>query len=433
MLPKEGERNNSKTNACTLEMISTAELYRTRIVYKRNKGRNKNMNILFVVNKCNIFKINSGGALRNNLFVRALSEIGNVDIIAFDSENEISNIQNCNVIFSKIMKDTFSRFGGIRSIVQVTFWPKNPNSYYQVIKEKETIIDSFVKKRTYDIIVCRYVDSTIRCGLLKYKNKLIIDADDNIESILKKQAAQSPFILGKWKYLYKAKRIREMLPKLFDEILCSYCPNKKEFPSNKTIFLHNTSVLCNQNDRSSIPNQILFVGLLNFLPCRDGITHFVDLIFPKIKNVNPLAKLRVIGEGEQVFLDYLNSIEGVEAVGRVDDLAFEYQKAAIVVIPIYYGYGTSIKFVEAMLMNRPVVSSPVGARGFSERCQDGVHYMLANNDEEFASKTLELLSSASKSKEIADNGYHIANQYFSQERFMEIIKDSILKRLGSIN
>jgi len=41
----------------------------------------------------------------------------------------------------------------------------------------------------------------------------------------------------------------------------------------------------------------------------------------------------------------------------VGDITKEYQEAAAVVIPVYHGAGSSIKFVEAMLMKRPVVPS----------------------------------------------------------------------------
>lgn len=113
-------------------------------------------------------------------------------------------------------------------------------------------------------------------------------------------------------------------------------------------------------------------------------------------------------------------------MGRVDDLVSEYQQASAVVIPIYYGSGTCVKFVEALFMNRPVVSSPVGARGFSDVCKDGEDYMLAKNDEEFVKKTIELLSSKSKAREMGKKGLEKANCFFSQDSFIEIVKSSIL-------
>lgn len=358
--------------------------------------------------------------------------MGHVDVVSFVRDNEVSNIPNCDVIFSKRILDSHSRIEGIRSVICATIEPENPYSYYQLDKKKETIIDSFVKRKNYDIVVCRYIDSAIKCGLLKYREKLVIDADDNLESVLKYQATQAAFTT-KWKKQYKSRIIKHMLNKTLSDIMCSFCSNRSELPSPKTIFLHNTSLLNSPVTWSFNKNRLLFVGSLYFYPNKHGLTHFVDYIFPIIKRKNPSAELRVVGECKSDFMHYLNSKDGIEAVGRVDDLVSEYQKAHIVVIPIYYGSGSSVKFVEALLMNRPVVSSPVGARGFSEICQDGVHYMLANDDEEFANKTIELLASASKSKEIAENGYKIANRHFSQERFMEIVKESILNVKDNLN
>ena len=48
----------------------------------------------------------------------------------------------------------------------------------------------------------------------------------------------------------------------------------------------------------------------------------------------------------------------------------------------------SVKFVEALFMNRPIVSTPVGARGFGEHVKNGEHFMLAVDDKEFTEKTI---------------------------------------------
>ena len=385
------------------------------------------MNILFVVNSLNVFKVNCGGALRNYLFAKALSEVGHVDIISFGNDNEVSNIPDCEVIFSKEMTDSFSSVGGIRSLVCATLWPENPYSYYQVDKRKEAIIDSFVNTKKYDIIVCRYMRPAIKMGLLKYKERLIIDADDNLANVMKYKVTMTASFYKKWKILYKSKRIERMMNKLLNEVLLSFGPNKSEMSSSKTIFLHNTSSIASEAPYAPTPNRILFIGILDFYPNKQGITHFVDVIFPQIRRIIPNAHLRIVGKGEPEFLAYLNSIEGVEAVGLVEDITKEYQEAAAVVNPVYHGAGSSIKFVEAMLMKRPVVSTPMGSRGFSEVCRDGVDYMLAETDKEFADKTIELLSSAEKAREIANNGHEMALKHYSQEKFIEIVKESITK------
>lgn len=377
----------------------------------------------------NVFRIDSGAGLRSNLFIKALSEIGEVDVICFSMNGLVSNIPNCKVIFcQKIWDERYYR-EIFRTLVNMTIRPSDPYSYFKENKQKAAIVDSYANQTKYDYIVCRYVQTAIICGLLKYKDKLVIDADDNLAVVRKFQAAQTNSFLYKWKRQYESVRIRKMLKKLFSNIYCSFCSNPLELPSPKTVFLHNTTVLdvpAPDLTEDVIP-RILFIGFLRYFPNKHGITHFVESIFPTIKKSIPSVELQIVGDGEPEFLEYLNEKDGVRAVGKIDDLASEYQRAAVVIIPIYYGSGTCVKFVEALLMNRPVISTPVGARWFSEVCRDGEEYMLAQNDEEFISKTIGLLSSWSASKEMAHRGYEIGKKLFSQKRFCDIVRNAILQ------
>lgn len=389
----------------------------------------KSKRFLLINNYYNPFLIDSGAALRNNLFIKALAEIGHVDVICFSKNDLVSHIPNCNVIFSQAIWNDKNYWEAFRTLLCMTIRPSNPYSYFQVNKQKATIINSYVNKTKYDFIACRYVQTAIICGLLDYKDKLIIDADDNLAAIKKLQVIEASSILYKWKKQYESMRIPKMLGKLFSNIRCSFCSNPLELPSPQTIVLHNTTVLDKPAPSLSedFTPRILFVGTLRYFPNKHGIKHFVESIFPQIKKSIPLAELQIVGDGEPDFLDYLKNKEGVRAVGRIDDLASEYQKAAVVVIPIYYGSGTSVKFVEGLLMNRPVVSTPVGARWYSETCRDRIDYMLAHNDEEFISKTIDLLSSPTKSRDMAKRGYVIGEKMFSQRKFCEIVKNAIIK------
>lgn len=386
------------------------------------------MKILFVVTQCDIFRINSGGANRNNMFVKALSEMGHVDVVSFNEEGLKSNIKNCDVIYSEIIHDKHHYVDSVVSWIKMTLSPTNPYSYYKRDKNIETVIDGFVRRNNYDIIVCRYIDSVIKCGLLKYKNRLVVDLDENPMNRLRYQAAQVKIRLLKWKKIYESKRIGLMIEKLLSEVLCSFHSNQLESPSSKSVFLLNTISIT-----KSIPditdfncNRILYVGCLNFFPSKHGICYFIENIFPMIRAQVQNAELCVVGEGKPELITWLNEKEGVMALGRVEDLTIEYQRANVVVIPIYHGSGTSVKFVEALFMNRPIISTPVGVRGFEGVCKDGVHYMLAENDKAFATKTIELLSSAEYSRQMAHDAYMVAAQNFSQEKFFEIVSREIL-------
>lgn len=391
----------------------------------------KKKNFLLVINTPeNPFKIHSGAALRSNLFIKALSEIGHVDLITFSKGDIKSNIPNCDVIFSQVIWDEKDYIEVIRTLFYMTIWPSDPYSYYKLNKQKASIVEHFANKKKYDYIACRYVQTAIICGLLRYKNKLVIDADDNLAVIRKIHAIQDKSLFYKWKKQYETARIGKMLNKLFSNIHCSFCSNPLEITSPKTLFLHNTTVLKEPAfifSENATP-RILFIGNLRYFPNKYGISHFVESIFPVIKKSAHSVELRIVGDGDPDFLAYLNEKEGVNAVGAVDDLSAEYKKATVAVIPIYHGSGTSVKFIEALLMNKPIISTPVGARGYDIVCRDGIDYMLAKNDEEFINKTLTLLSSPSKAKEMAKRGYEIGCKNYSQRQFCEIVKKAIIEQ-----
>lgn len=365
--------------------------------------------------------------MRNNLFVEALSKIGHVDVISFHQDSLVSNIENCDVIYSEVIKERHSYLEFARSWLSIAIRPDSPYSYYKVNKRKSSIVDSFVREREYDIIACRYVDSAVHCDLLRYKDRLVIDMDDHPANKLKYIIPQIRLPVVRWKRQFEVERIGRMVEKLLDGVRCSFYSNIQEKPAARSCYLHNTITIKETvpDLNSSTELCILYVGNLSFMPSCKGVCHFVEKIFPLIRKQVPTAKLRIVGKGNAELIARLNEQDGVEAVGYVKDIIPEYIRSRVVVVPIYSGTGTCVKFVEGMMMNRPVVSTPVGARGFENICRDGEHFMLAKNDEGFANKTIELLSSLSMSTEMAKKGYEIAKRNYSQESFFEIVEESI--------
>lgn len=385
------------------------------------------MNILFITCDSSLFNVDSGGAMRNNLFVGALSQIGHVDVISFNQKDLVSNIKNCDVIYSEFVEEEHRSWEFLRTWLSMAIKPTDPYSYYKVNKKRADVVNHFVQNSHYDLIACRYVDTVASCGLWKYRDRLVVDMDDHPVNKLKFLLPLVKFPVVKWKKQYEIKRMGKMVEKMLDSVACSFYSNILEKPASKSIYLHNAitfdEALADVN--TTMDPVVLYVGSFYHFPSKNGIYHFVDNIFPLIRGRIPTAKLRIVGKGDKEWIDSLNKKEGVEAVGFVEDLVSEYKKARVVVVPIYQGTGTCVKFVEGLMMNRPVVSTPVGARGFEEICKDGQHYMLANSDEEFAGKTVELLSSLSTSQAIAKAGYVIAKKNFSQERFYEIVTEAL--------
>ena len=393
------------------------------------------MKILLVTEFAGMFGVsNCGASQRSTLFAKSLAQLGHVDVCSFSKHEIVSDIDDCDVVYSNPIQDEGNKYvKNVMLLIGMLFSPANPYSYIWKNKKKEKVIDELVERNGYDIIACRYLGPAIDCGLLKYKNKLVLDNDDNFSNSMKVFANNLKNLFLKTKYHYMARRSPLMMRKTLEGVFCSFYSSMIEPPSPNSVYLHNTvaSVASVPDIQSTASNRILIVGWLEYWPNQNGTYHFVRNIFPMIRQCVPDVELHIAGKGDKSVLDDLNSVEGVKALGFVEDLAAEYEEAKVVVIPIYEGSGTCVKFVEGMLMNRPIVSTPVGARGFDRIAKDGEHYLLAKNDEEFANKIVELLLNTEKSIDMANKAKELAKNSFSQEKFMEIVKDTIESKYNS--
>lgn len=396
------------------------------------------MNILFVHNgPCRIFdKFNSGAAVRNTLFVKALTQLGHVDIVSFYKDELRSNIENCNVINVSITSSQKRNSYRGKQWIDLLFRPFSPFTYYYVNQEKERLIDEFFDTNHYDYIACRYIENAVTCGLVKYRNKLILDLDDNPAQAIKIKTRfnSSEYAYKRWKYKLKSITAVRMTRRFLDKVFCSFYSNPLEKPSPKSVLLYNTTSIeePNKDISKATPFRLFMVGLLDYPPNKEGCSHFVKEVFPLVKSSIPEAELHIAGKcSDYSFLEEMNATDGVKALGFVEDIAREYQDARIIIVPVYSGSGTSVKFIEGLMMNRPVISTSMGARGFEHIFRDEEHYLQARDDRDFANKIIVLLRDMEMSMRLAKNALKLSKECFSQEGFMSTVRETVIYLIES--
>lgn len=157
-------------------------------------------------------------------------------------------------------------------------------------------------------------------------------------------------------------------------------------------------------DRTGKPLSLVFVGLYLYEPNRDAARELAREILPRIRVVEPDARLRLVGRADGM-LDELGCVPGVELVGEVQDVAPELAQADIMVAPIRFGSGTRLKIIEAFAHRIPVVSSSLGAEGL-----DAVHdesIVLADSHEAFAAACLALHQDPRRAAALADAAHDL--------------------------
>ena len=388
------------------------------------------MNILFVNNFYNIFaKADCGASQRTMCLIRALAKLGHVDVISF-VDDTISNEPNVDVIFSQEIGMATQRGNRFNKFFKLFRW-NNPYSIYPENIEKSKIIDSFVEQKHYDYIVIRYVHFACDCGLLKYNDKLIIDIDDDPKDVVLMSLDKVRTLRNRIYTRIYANTIDRVTRYIISHVKAAfYSTPTKQY--DNAHFLPNISAY-NQPlppaEFSGDDRNILIVGRYHYLPNAEGLEHFIRSIFPIVKQSVPNVSLLVVGK---VIDDELRRLcektVGVKLLGFVEDLRDAYDNCHCAIVPLYRGTGTSVKLVEAMSIGRAVVTTSAGARGLNKQVENGVDFILADEDHAFAEGIIRLLSDERFNHTLSDNAKAKMQQYYSEQAFNTIVSNSLNER-----
>lgn len=135
---------------------------------------------------------------------------------------------------------------------------------------------------------------------------------------------------------------------------------------------------------------LLFFGAMNYYPNQDGLSYFLERIFPLILAKRPHTKLRVVGPAPE----HVKSLQSanIEVTGFVDEVEPYIDAAAAVIVPLRLGGGTRLKIVEAMSKAKPIISTRVGAEGID--VVNGESALLADDPQGFADAVESVLADA---------------------------------------
>ncbi|HEY6330680.1 MAG TPA: glycosyltransferase, partial [Blastocatellia bacterium] len=154
------------------------------------------------------------------------------------------------------------------------------------------------------------------------------------------------------------------------------------------------------------------------LPNEDAILYFAESILPLIAEKVPHVKLTVVGRDPGPRLRLLaKSNPRILVTGAVDDVRPYIGQASCFVVPIRIGGGTRLKIFEAMSMEKPVVSTSIGAEGLP--VSDGVDCFLADDATAFAHKVIATLTDRQLAARISRQARLLVATRFSWESVAE--------------
>ena len=298
-------------------------------------------------------------------------------------------------------------------------------------------INDRLSRGDVDVLVCDFLTPAVNLDF-RFDCPTIL-FQHNVEAMIWKRHYQVQKNPVKKVYLYsqwlKMRTFEERLCRKFDAVIAVSAEDRDQMRTDYSldaVFDVPTGVDTEFFKPSGVverdPMNLVFTGSMDWLPNDDAIRYFTGDILPIVRRKVPNVSLTVVGRNPSPYLTELTKKDpSINVTGRVDDVRPYMEKAAAYVVPLRIGGGTRLKIYEAMAMEKPIVSTTVGAEGLP--LQDGAELLLADDAHSFAEALVKLLKEPGLAERIATRAARTVRERFGWKRvatdFSQICENTV--------
>jgi glycosyltransferase involved in cell wall biosynthesis len=170
--------------------------------------------------------------------------------------------------------------------------------------------------------------------------------------------------------------------------------------------------------------RLLFVGSFNHFPNVEAFLFFRDRVWPELRSRFPEMTLTVVaGRNHELYWKQFTgetappSGERIRVLDFVRDVRPLYVDSNLVIVPTTVSAGTNLKVLEAMAMERAVVSTSCGCAGLG--LEHDVSIWIADDAESFAEGVARLVESPAERARLARAARAIAERNFDWKQLGE--------------
>jgi sugar transferase (PEP-CTERM/EpsH1 system associated) len=164
-------------------------------------------------------------------------------------------------------------------------------------------------------------------------------------------------------------------------------------------------------------SRVIYVGSMDWYPNEDAAVYFCQRIWPIVKARIPDAEFYIVGQYPGPEVRALSSIDGVYVTGLVDDVRPYMASSSVFVVPLRIGGGTRLKILEALAMEKAVVSTSIGCEGLELSPNEDL--IVTDDPAEFAEWIIRLMEDDVKREELGRSGRRRVAERFGWDRVAE--------------
>lgn len=340
--------------------------------------------------------LSHGGAVRIHALLQQAAPHFNLKLFAFTED------------------DATPSLGPLTDICQQITWVRKPEYRYprwsslrpaEVCEYDTPAMHRALSEATYDLLQTEYTQ------LAPYGQDILVEHDVTYD--LAQQVHDSNPNLSTWWNLKRWQRFEHRALRRYRRAVVMSDKDQQQ------LGLPNARVLPNGVDLarfeptpepSGSPN-LLFIGSFRHFPNLSAYQFLVSEFWPHFHQTNPKATLTIVaGPNPRLYQSDIPIPPGVQFHEFVADVKPLYDQAHLVLVPTPVSAGTNIKVLEAMAMQRAVISTSSGAAGLRLTHKESV--WIANTPQEYIDAANYLLSHPAQRHQIARNARQIAEQHF---------------------
>lgn len=281
-------------------------------------------------------------------------------------------------------------------------------SYYK--EEVQQAINGILAQDTYDAVI---FESVFMAGYRVPEEVAVIIDQHNIEhELLQRTYEQEQAWSRKWFNWWEARKLKPVelaRCRSAQGVLVTsereYLLLKRLVPQCRAEIVPNgvdTSFFKKPEGQQEITHRIVFTGTMNYYPNIQAVLFFARECWPHIQAQIPTATWQIVGKSPPPEVAQLAELLGVTVIGAVPDVRPYLAAASVAIAPLLIGSGTRLKILEALAMQKAVVSTSLGCEGLE--VETGKHLSVADQPELFTQAVIDLLQDTEKRASLGSAG-----------------------------
>lgn len=285
-------------------------------------------------------------------------------------------------------------------------------------------IDRLLRKHSFDVIHLESLFMTPYIGTIKRHSRApIILRAHNIEyTIWEKIAIGTKNPIKKIYLNFLAKQLREYELMMFNSVdgIATISESDKirmmqlgvRRPIKTIAFGIDLNLYHCQPTTPENENKLFHLGAMDWEPNVEGLTWFMDRVWPSIHQKFPHLTLHLAGRNMSDEFK-AKSLPNVFIQGEVEDAIQYIQDHDIMVVPILSGGGVRVKIIEGMALGKAIISSTIGAIGIEYKEKENI--LIADTVLEWIHAIGSLMEKQGKKERIEKNARQFAESHFDNK------------------